>query len=146
MLQLTRKKVELLVDADDPSAAASAAAGGRKSKSRDSAAGKAAVVQSAPWASGVSVRFVAGSESEFVLQLAASAAPKRRPPAYTLCTSTRQQRDLLLLALAPPAARGSCTVQNATSGNTWFIHRYCFFSAVGREGQLFSCRATCFTL
>jgi hypothetical protein len=100
VLLLTRKKIELLSDADE-AAPPPRSSGRRLSRSgRDSSAGgKGSIVHSAPWASGVVLRFVPGTDAELTLQLAASAASKRRPPPYTLSAGTRQQRDLALLAV-----------------------------------------------
>lgn len=128
-LVLTRKRVELVEEPahGEAEAEASASAGekssgwaSRRRSAKASAASngssKPAVVQSEVWGLGVTIGFVPTSEAEFTLQLASGNKPRRRPPPLHLSVSTRQQRDLLLLAFGAFARPE--WLANAQSGGT----------------------------
>ena len=89
-LSLSKRKIELL----DPDAVIAAASTANTKRNK---ATKSVIVQSQSWSKGVAMTFIDG-EVEFTLQLASKA--KKRPPPIKLSTSTRPQRDLVMLAMA----------------------------------------------
>ena len=89
---LTKKKIELITVP-----AATAASSSRRSRSEP----KPIVLQSEAWTKGISIRFYADDEGlALLLQLGHGLKGSKRPPALTLTVSSRQQRDLVLLAIA----------------------------------------------
>ena len=104
-LNLLHKKIEVVDEPAEEGGGASGVGGGgsrfmAKRGAKGGEGGKPRVLQSEAWSSGVVMRFVPGSDEEIHLQLASRNKPRKRPALLALNVSSRQQRDLVLLAVA----------------------------------------------